>query len=253
MNDSFYTEAAKAALVNIGSADHTFQIFIVQPGLYGLIGSETIELSTTVKPTGTTPIINAQTVGQTFIATKDMHDFYNEVRWHPTEYTEETRTSWSCSLQHPSGVCMAGAQNRYKANVVKRPAGYYEGTYSNHKPGSVYISLIGKHFASFEVKPGEVILTDTFFTTGKNFSIQNKSCLQNDENVQCSIDNFKASRLKTSLEIYKNSGLDKRLADNGLSQHVINTLNRAEYRPLQVSAKVDRKEKSYIGEVYSLR
>jgi hypothetical protein len=35
--------------------------------------------------------------------------------------------------------------------------------------------------ATFEVKPGEVMLTDAFFATGKNVDFQNKSCVENNE------------------------------------------------------------------------
>lgn len=41
---------SRASWMLLGSEDHIYQIFFVKPGIYGLIGSETLELDKTMKP-----------------------------------------------------------------------------------------------------------------------------------------------------------------------------------------------------------
>lgn len=244
---------SRASWMLLGSEDHIYQIFFVKPGIYGLIGSETLELDKTMKPTGTQALINKSTIGQSFVEAKEKARFVTDVRWSDARYRSETRSASYCTLMHASGTCMSSAERKYKENIITRPAGYYKESNGDMKPALVYTNFMTKPLAKLEVKAGEVIFTDSFFAIGKNVNLQEKSCMESKGNIQCSIDEFHASLIRYSPENYQSSVVLTALSDKNVSKELAETLSRAQYRPLEILGKIDYKKKSKIGDVYTLR
>ena len=246
-------EDTRASWMNYGDENHTFQIFFVKPGIYGLIGSETLELDKTLEANTTQAIPNDDTLGQSFVQAEEVVRYVTDTRWSDAIHNYEARSEWYCTQTHASGACLSGAENRYTEQVVIRPAGYYEGPYGDKKPALVYTSFILKPLATFEVKSGEVVLTDAFFATGKNIDFQSEACIENNQIIQCNIESFNASLIKASLDAYKSAVLETAQADKNINQAIINTLKKAQYRPLDIFGKIDRNQHSKIGDVYTLR
>lgn len=246
-------EDTRASWMNYGDAHHTFQIFFVKPGIYGLIGSETLELDKTLEANTTQATTNKDTLGQSFVQAEDVVRYVTDTRWSDAIHNYEARSEWYCTQTHASGTCLSGAENKYTAKVTTRPAGYYEGPYGDKKPALVYTSFMLKPLATFEVKAGEVILTDAFFATGKNVYFQNKTCVENDKNIQCNIKSFSASLIKASPDAYNSAVLNTAQTDKNIDQTMVDILKKAQYRPLEIFGKRDKTQHSKIGDMYTIK
>lgn len=80
---------ARASWMNYGDADHTFQVSFVKLGIYGLIGSETLELDKTLTASGLQAVLNNDTLGQSFVQAKSMVRYVTDVRWNDAIYKYE--------------------------------------------------------------------------------------------------------------------------------------------------------------------
>lgn len=246
-------EDSRATWMNYGNTDHLYQVFFVKPGVYGLIGSETLELDKELTANGTKAVINQNTLGQSFVKNESVVRYVTDIRWSDAIYNYKPRSESYCTMVHASGTCLAGAVNRYTEQVTTRPAGYYEGPHGDKKPALVFTSFMHKPLATLEVKAGEVLVTDAFFSVGKNVNFQNKSCIEDNGFIQCSFDSFHASLIKASLENYQSAVIETAQADKNISKSIVDTLKKAQYRPLDIFGKTDKKNSSRMGPVYTLR
>lgn len=241
------------SLFNI-KAGEVYQVSIVEPGTYSIRGSFYSQQDASLAGLKTTAAPQeSRGLGKVLYASGFYNDFQLGQAWRAAKFETNTVHDSYCSLVHvASGGCVSWGTVSRDVTTMKSPEGYYGTATEVIKPAVNANIGIMRRFATFETKPGEVILVDGFFARTPNLIFDTDRCIDAERGaVECDLKQFQLNRFHASLVDFRNrigdAKTDSRSADvtdlfyegNNLplSRKMRSILAKAIYREPNVTAR----------------
>lgn len=193
------------------SLDEMYQVYIIEPGEYDLIGHSNF-LRMTSAPNvhwagqgGAIP----QNIGKVVMRETTNEEAWYETQWQNTQYQTRVVTDQYCtSVYVHGGRCAAWGSSERNVTDVSKPAGYYDTPIVKVMPAVVASFELTRPFASFSAAAGDVIVIDGLFADYPNADFAAKDCLRiAKDQVECGVSNYSLIQLPTSV-----AGLNKAIA-----------------------------------------
>lgn len=185
------------------SLDEMYQIYIIEPGDYDLIGHSNFLRMTTA------PAVHWATAGQTVplglgkVSMKEsqFEETYRETQWEDTRYQTRTVTDQYCtSVYVHGGGCAYWGSSKRDITEVTQPAGYYNAAVVKMMPAVAADFELSRPFASFSAGAGDVIVVDGMFADYPNADFTANGCLRRStDQVECGLNNYSLIQLPASV------------------------------------------------------
>ncbi|WP_431484070.1 hypothetical protein [Pseudomonas solani] len=227
-----------------------YQIYIVEPGHYDLVGSLYNSPRTSTPNPRTNQDIKPSTLGQVTLVEKEFTEFDRGQRWQDAQYrTETVNQSYCAAVRVVSGECVSWGNNSYDVTNQTAAAGWVSSV-SARKVASVEThSELKKAFASFDVAPGEAIVVDGFYPEAPNVGFEEKDCRRTaNDKLECELSALYMVRIPTGLQEFRGATDPAEYGYVKMSKALANL----QYRPVKLNAK-PVKDETIWGETYVLK
>ncbi|MCU9949789.1 hypothetical protein [Pseudomonas sp. PDM13] len=227
-----------------------YQVFIVQPGHYSLVGSIYDSPRTSTPNPRTNQDIKPSKLGQVTLVEKDFTEYDHGQRWQDAQYrTETVNENYCSSVRVVSGECMSWGTNSYNVTNQTAAAGWVSSISARKVANVETHSELQKDFASFDVAPGEAIVVDGFYPEAPNVGFEEKDCrrIANDK-LKCELSALYMVRIPTGLQEFRGATDPAEYGYVKMSKALANL----QYRPVKLNAK-PVKDETIWGETYVLK
>lgn len=217
-----------------------YMVYILMSGHYDLYGNS-FEMPRSLAPeaVGGQGAGNPSRIGQAVFTETKFPEYIKGREWRDTRYGTDYSTSSYCSSVYvQSGQCASWGNVTNAQTVVREAAGYYETTQETKIDGLLVNMELNTPFANFDVKKGEVLLTDGLFAENPAVGFNAKACERvGSDRVNCALTSYHLTRIPAYIgDLQKSDALARGYPK--LAQ----ILAQAQYRPLTFNAKPDAKK-----------
>ncbi|BBP82653.1 hypothetical protein PHLH8_22950 [Pseudomonas sp. Pc102] len=227
-----------------------YQIYIVEPGHYDLVGSLYNSPRTTTPNPQANRDIAPSPLGKVTLVEKEFSEFDRGQRWQDPQYqTDTVNQNYCAAVRVVSGECVSWGTSSYDV-TRQTSAGGWVADINERKVASVEAhSELKKAFASFDVAPGEAIVVDGFYPEAPNVGFEEKDCrrVANDK-LDCELSALYMVRIPTGLQEFRGASDPSKYGYMKMSKALANL----QYRPVKLNAK-PVKDESIWGETYVLK
>lgn len=226
-----------------------YQVYIVEPGQYDLMGSVYNSPRTTAPNPQANRDITPSPLGLVTLVEKAFSEFDRGQRWQDPQYqTETVNQSYCAAVRVVSGECVSWGNNAYDV-TRQTSAGGWVADIKERKVASIEAySDLKKPFATFEVAPGEAVLVDGFYPEAPNVGFEQSDCrrVANDK-LDCQLSALYMVRIPTGLQEFRSASDPSKYGYMKMSKALANL----QYRPVKLNAK-PVEDDSIWGETYVL-
>lgn len=168
--------------IDLVAGSTSYQIFIVDPGTYGVTHTG-YQLPRTLPPASSRRPHKKSTVGAVDFKQVINTEMEATQVWQDAVYGTRTEEYQECVAAHVTGGCVEVRYYTGNVDYVIKPAGYYEQLSPVEVIGSEVLTTFSNPFATFSVSPGEVILIDGLFAEPPNLRFDLDSCKGSDNHA----------------------------------------------------------------------
>jgi hypothetical protein len=246
---NFNTHGFTGAWINIPASPKEYKVFIVEPDTYTITGSSYIAATEAMPQLSDEQSNGRSRLGQVMLKPIKNDQYYKTMQWYDNQYTDRRVTEDFCSAVYVNmgNTCASWGTASYTVKDLTSPAGYREVTRSRKIDGLEISTALKEEFASFTVKPGEVVVVDGFVNVPAGADFNHKACVVNDDKLQCDLDTIRLLRITANPSDIQ----------SWMTQHsdvfprASQLLQGATYRPVTVKAQKGNFDGTY-GQIHSL-
>jgi len=205
-NSQQYTKVgATGSFFQTVSGRRLYQIYVVTPGHYELMGAS-YDLPRATRPLKSATAPKTHGVGVATLSDAMFREVESSVEWQGPRYSTQTVTDNYCTAALVDGSCVSWGQDSHQV-VNQESAGGYENVHRNTQaPGLSVHERFDKPFASFDVKPGEVILVDGFYPEAPSALYKDSDCKRSDvDKMDCQLHGASLVRIFASMDNFRSA------------------------------------------------
>lgn len=182
-----------------------YQIYVVFPGTYDLVGHMAEIHETRAPETGPAAANPQTTIGNLILKQGESTKYYTEIEWRDRETRTVQQTDSYCqSVYVHGGGCAYWGKTSWSQQVETRAAGNYEIPKTVMMESVNVEHKLARPFASFTVAPSEAIIIDGFFGEYPNTGLQADACKRAAfHEVHCPITSYSLSKLQGSIDEFR--------------------------------------------------
>lgn len=205
-SQSFTKVGASGSFFQTVSGVRLYQVYVVKPGHYDLLGAS-YDMPRATRPlkSGTAPKNHG--VGVATLSDTMFREMETTVEWEDPRYSKKTVTDNYCTSQFAvSGNCASWGQSEHQV-VSQESAGGYKSVHRNTEaPGLSVHERFDTAFASFDIKPGEAILVDGFYPEAPSALYNDSDCQRSDvDKMDCQLHGAVLIRMFASLDNFRSA------------------------------------------------
>jgi len=230
------------------SGRRLYQIYVVAPGHYDLLGAS-YGIPHGHKPLKSAKVTKSQGIGVATLTEATFREEKSWVAWEDPEYRTRTVTDEHCvAVRVVSGQCAATEQNQYQVTDQVSTGGYKTHRRNLQVPGLAVQIRFDKPFASFDIKPREVIVMDGFYPEVPAAAYKDADCKRSDvDKMQCQMHAASLVRIFASLKNFRSASDPSKYGFTQMSAR----LQKLQYREPQIRGREVARE-SLWGQPYQI-
>jgi hypothetical protein len=227
--------------------DH-YQITIVDPGTYKLIGSRHRSSDFTIDDINTDGRIRDSDIGITTFTDSTFDETRMVQTWYGPTYGTRSYDANTCFyVDAGSGQCVSGGVTTQHETVMTSAGGYVDMPKDVSVRGVFTEVKLSKNFASFDVQAGEILLTDSFFERLPDISIKDGQCTKISlDKVNCAMSRYALSYMPASMDRFR----QKLLSNIDNKSRFFGIFSKIHYQPLSIAATKGHADPFWMQEYY---
>lgn len=230
------------------SGRRLYQIYVVAPGHYDLLGAD-YSVPHGRKPLKSGSAQNSYGIGSVTMRDAMFREEESSVEWADPRYESKTVTDTYCtSVRVVNGECVSWGQNQREVKNQVSAGGYETRRRNTQAAGLAVHVKFDKPFASFDIKPGEILLMDGFYPEAPSANYNEADCKRTDvDQVQCQMRAASLTRVFASMDNFRSATDPAKYGFKQMSAR----LQRMQYRePKILGSEVARE--SIWGQPYQI-